>query len=157
MDIRRNGRRASRHPSISSTMACHPRIQRAPGLVGYERLPFVQRDDELTRQRTVDRRRGERDELRHLVGTGARSRPLRQGVPCGGTPGEGEGLRVLRPAAYFITQAVNSDIDTATVSRIAGHATVAFTLQVYFHPPEETAAPLAASVEATLGSSLSAL
>jgi len=54
-------------------------------------------------------------------------------------------------------QAVNSDIDTATVSRIAGHATVAFTLQVYFHPPEETAAPLAASVEATLGSSLSAL
>ena len=45
----------------------------------------------------------------------------------------------------------------ATVSRIAGHATVAFTLQVYFHPSEDTAAPLAASVEATLGSALSAL
>jgi hypothetical protein len=27
----------------------------------------------------------------------------------------------------------------ATVSRIAGHATVAFTLQVYFYPSEDTA------------------
>jgi hypothetical protein len=36
-------------------------------------------------------------------------------------------------------------------------ATVAFTLQVYFQPSQETAAPLAASIEATLGSALGAL
>jgi integrase len=58
---------------------------------------------------------------------------------------------------YFITQAVNSDIDAATVSRMAGHSTVAFTLQVYFHPSKTAAAPLSASVDAALGSTLEAL
>jgi integrase len=58
---------------------------------------------------------------------------------------------------YFITQAVNSDIDAATVSRMAGHSTVAFTLQVYFHPSETTAAPLGASVDAALGDALGKL
>ena len=58
---------------------------------------------------------------------------------------------------YFVTQAVNSDIDAATVSRMAGHSTVAFTLQVYFHPSETTAAPLAASVDAALGEALGRL
>ena len=58
---------------------------------------------------------------------------------------------------YFVTEAVNSGTDPATVSRIAGHATVAFTLQVYFHPSEETAAPLAVSVDATLRGMLNAL
>ncbi len=55
---------------------------------------------------------------------------------------------------YFVTQAVNADLDAATVSRMAGHATVAFTLQVYFHPSEETAAPLGAAVDAALGETL---
>jgi integrase len=58
---------------------------------------------------------------------------------------------------YFVTQAVNSDIDAATVSRMAGHSSVAFTLQVYFHPSETTAAPLAESIDAALGEALASL
>jgi integrase len=58
---------------------------------------------------------------------------------------------------YFVTEAVKAGLDAATVSRMAGHATVAFTLDRYFHPSSETAAPLAGAVDAALGIAFNAL
>ena len=51
-------------------------------------------------------------------------------------------------------EARRSRLLALAVSRIAGHSTVAFTLQVYFHPSETTAAPLANAVESALGDAL---
>jgi integrase len=61
---------------------------------------------------------------------------------------KGYRLHDLRHA--YVTRLVSSAIDPATVSRIAGHATVAFTLDRYYHPGATEAEGVAAVVEAVL-------
>jgi site-specific recombinase XerD len=51
----------------------------------------------------------------------------------------------------FVTEAIKAGLDVGTVSRMAGHSDVAFTIRVYFHPSEETDAPLGAAVDGAFG------
>ena len=62
------------------------------------------------------------------------------------------GYRVHDVRHAFITHLVAQGIDAVTGSRIAGHATVAFTLQTYYHPGATEAGNVAAAIDAALGS-----
>jgi integrase len=61
-----------------------------------------------------------------------------------------EGFRLHDLRHAYITSLVSNRIDPATVSRIAGHATVAFTLDRYYHPGATEAEGVAAAVESTI-------
>ena len=62
-----------------------------------------------------------------------------------------DGVRLHDLRHAFASILVSAETNPRVVSDLLGHATVAFTLQTYFHPDEDAAADAVARAERLLG------
>jgi integrase len=65
-----------------------------------------------------------------------------------------KGVRLHDLRHGFATMLVGAGTNARVVSDLLGHATVAFTLQTYYHPDEATAAAAIDAAEQMLGPAL---